>query len=305
MTIPGDSGARPQQISNAITVSLVVLTALFIGLNYTVMKWALDHTTPLALAALRTTVGAPVLLAVAMARRERFPRTREQWWAVWWISLAITTVSSGFLVLGISRLSPGLAAMLSATMPLFTAIIAMLVIAELPGRRGYIGLVVGLFGAICLALPALGSGNTTLGIIFALISSVSWAIGAVLNKRLPGALAISPLMLVALQISFSAVCLHAAVPFLEDWSDTSLNWGLILPLLYAGIPSLAVTFYLFASVLRRAPAIQGAAVAYLTPFFGVLFSWVLVGDRLGRVEMVGGLLVIVGVAVLSSDRKET
>ena len=305
MTIPGNSGARPQQVSNAITVSLVVLTALFIGLNYTVMKWALDHTTPLALAALRTTVGAPVLLAVAMARRERFPRTREQWWAVWWISLAITTVSSGFLVLGISRLSPGLAAMLSATMPLFTAIIAMLVIAELPGRRGYIGLVVGLFGAICLAVPALGSGNTTLGIIFALISSVSWAIGAVLNKRLPGALAISPLMLVALQISFSAVCLHAAVPFLEDWSDTSLNWGLILPLLYAGIPSLAVTFYLFASVLRRAPAIQGAAVAYLTPFFGVLFSWVLVGDRLGRVEMVGGLLVIVGVAVLSSDRKET
>ena len=305
MTIPGDSGARPQQISNAITVSLVVLTALFIGLNYTVMKWALDHTTPLALAALRTTVGAPVLLAVVMARRERFPRTREQWWAVWWISLAITTISSGFLVLGISRLSPGLAAMLSATMPLFTAMIAMLVIAELPGRRGYIGLVVGLFGAICLALPALGSGNTTLGIIFALISSVSWAIGAVLNKRLPGALAISPLMLVALQISFSAVCLHAAVPFLEDWSDTSLNWGLILPLLYAGIPSLAVTFYLFASVLRRAPAIQGAAVAYLTPFFGVLFSWVLVGDRLGRVEMVGGLLVIVGVAVLSSDRKET
>ena len=305
MTIPGDSGARPQQISNAITVSLVVLTALFIGLNYTVMKWALDHTTPLALAALRTTVGAPVLLAVAMARRERFPRTREQWWAVWWISLAITTVSSGFLVLGISRLSPGLAAMLSATMPLFTAMIAMLVIAELPGRRGYIGLVVGLFGAICLALPALGSGNTTLGIIFALISSVSWAIGAVLNKRLPGALAISPLMLVALQISFSAVCLHAAVPFLEDWSDTSLNWGLILPLLYAGIPSLAVTCYLFASVLRRSPAIQGAAVAYLTPFFGVLFSWVLVGDRLGRVEMVGGLLVIVGVAVLSSDRKET
>ena len=305
MTISGDSGARPQQVSNAITVSLVVLTALFIGLNYTIMKWALDHTTPLALAALRTTVGAPVLLAVAIARRERFPRTREQWWAVWWISLAITTVSSGFLVLGISRLSPGLAAMLSATMPLFTAIIAMLVIAELPGRRGYIGLVVGLFGAICLALPALGSGNTTLGIIFALISSVSWAIGAVLNKRLPGALAISPLMLVALQISFSAVCLHAAVPFLEDWSDTSLNWGLILPLLYAGIPSLAVTFYLFASVLRRAPAIQGAAVAYLTPFFGVLFSWVLVGDRLGRVEMVGGLLVIVGVAVLSSDRKET
>ena len=267
------------------------------------MKWALDHTTPLALAALRTSVGAPFLLAIAMFRGEKLPQNRQQWMAVWWISLAITTVSSGFLVLGISRLSPGLAAMLSATMPLFTAIIAVLVLAELPGRRGYLGLLIGLFGAVCLAMPAFGSGNTTLGIVFSLISSISWAVGAVLNKRLPGALEISPLMLVALQITFSAVCLHLAVPFVEDWSDTSMGWGLALPLLYAGIPSLAVTFYLFASVLRRAPAIQGAAVAYLTPFFGVLFSWLLVGDRLGTFEILGGALVVTGVALLSVDRR--
>ncbi|MCH2628157.1 MAG: DMT family transporter [Acidimicrobiales bacterium] len=289
--------------SSSITVALVVLTALLIGLNYTVMKWALDHTTPLALAALRTSVGAPFLLAIAMLRGEKLPQNRQQWMAVWWISLAITTVSSGFLVLGISRLSPGLAAMLSATMPLFTAIIAVIVLTELPGRRGYFGLLIGLFGAVCLAIPAFGSGNTTLGIVFSLISSISWAAGAVLNKRLPGALEISPLMLVALKITFSAICLHLAVPFVEDWSDTSMGWGLALPLLYAGIPSLAVTFYLFASVLRRAPAIQGAAVAYLTPFFGVLFSWLLVGDRLGTFEMLGGALVVTGVALLSVDRR--
>ncbi|HAX04908.1 MAG TPA: hypothetical protein DCX77_04455 [Acidimicrobiaceae bacterium] len=298
-------GANPKSglASNKVTVALVVLTALLIGLNYTVMKWALDHTTPLALAALRTTVGAPFLLAVALLRGEKLPRTRQQWMAVWWISLSITTISSGFLVLGISRLSPGLSAMLSATMPLFTALIAVVVIAEYPGRRGYFGLLIGVIGAVFLAVPAFGSGNTTLGIIFSLISSVSWAAGAVLNKRLPGALEISPLMLVALQITFSAVCLHIAVPFVEDWSETSFTWGLTMPLLYAGIPSLAVTFYLFASVLRRAPAIQGAAVAYLTPFFGVIFSWVLVGNRLGGSEMLGGLLVIVGVAVLSTDRR--
>ncbi len=289
--------------SSSITVALVVLTALLIGLNYTVMKWALDHTTPLALAALRTSVGAPFLLAIAMLRGEKLPQTRQQWMAVWWISLAITTVSSGFLVLGISRLSPGLAAMLSATMPLFTVVIAVVVLAELPGQRGYLGLLIGLFGAVCLAIPAFGSGNTTLGIVFSLISSISWAAGAVLNKRLPGALEISPLMLVALQITFSTICLHLAVPFVEDWSDTSMGWGLVLPLLYAGIPSLAVTFYLFASVLRRAPAIQGAAVAYLTPFFGVLFSWLLVGDRLGTFEMLGGALVVAGVALLSVDRR--
>ena len=58
---------------------------------------------------------------------------------------------------------------------------------------------------------------------------------------------------------------------------------------------------LFATVLRRAPAIQGAAVAYLTPFFGVVFGWFLLGDRFSLVELCGGALVIGGVAVLSTD----
>ena len=289
--------------SDYVTIGLVVLTAFLIGLNYTVLKRALDYTSPLALAALRATIGAPFLLLVAFARGERLPNTRQQWQAVWWISLSITTISSGFLVLAISRLSPGLSAMLSATMPLFTAIIALLVLAERPGRRGHTGLFVGLLGAIFLALPALGSGNTTLGILFSLISSISWALGAVLNKRLPAALEISPLMLVACQILLSALCLHAAVPLVESWSDTEMGWGLVLPLLYAGIPSLAVTFVLFATVLRRAPAIQGAAVAYLTPFFGVLFGWLLVGDRFSGIELSGGVLVIGGVAMLSTDSR--
>ncbi len=287
--------------SDFVTIGLVVLTALLIGLNYTVMKSALDHTSPLALAALRATVGAPFLWVVAIARRERLPSTRQQWLAVWWISLSITTISSGFLVLAISRLSPGLAAMLSATMPLFTAVIAVALLAERPGRRGYTGLLIGLLGAVFLAIPALGSGNTTLGIVFSLISGSSWALGAVLNKRLPAALEISPLMLVTCQISLSALCLHAVVPIIETWSDTDLSWGLVVPLLYASIPSLAITFVLFATVLRRAPAIQGAAVAYLTPFFGVVFGWFLLGDRFSLVELCGGALVIGGVAVLSTD----
>jgi len=93
------------------------------------------------------------------------------------------------------------------------------------------------------------------------------------------------------------------VPLVESWSDTQMGWGLVLPLLYAGIPSLAVTFVLFATVLRRAPAIQGAAVAYLTPFFGVLFGWLLVGDRFSVIELSGGVLVIGGVAMLSTDSR--
>ncbi len=301
MTGPATHGvSRSFQL---VTLSLVVTIAALIGLNYTVMKEALEHTTPLALAALRTSIGGPVLLGIALLRRERLPRTREQWVAIWWISLSITTVSSATLVAGVSRVSAGLAGMLSATMPLFTAVIAVWVLRERPNRMGALGIFLGFVGAVTLAVPAFDSGNTLIGVAFCLIAAVSWALGGVLNKRLPAALEVSPVMLVAVQILMSCVCLHLLVPFLEDWGDTDFGWGLYLPLAYAGIPSLALSFALFATVLRRAPAIQASVAAYLTPVFGVTFGWLLRDERFGVAELMGGALVVVGVLVLSFSNR--
>lgn len=302
-----EAGARPtSRHFHLITLALVFAIAALIGANYTVMKEALDHTTPLALAALRTSVGGPILLAFALLRRERLPRTKDQWLAIWWISLSITTVSSGTLVLGVSRVSAGLAGMLSATMPLLTAVIAIWVLRERPNRVGALGISLGFVGALILALPAFEGGNTLIGVLFVITASLMWAIGGVLNKRLPAALEVSPVMLVAVQIMMSCICLHLVVPFFEDWGDTEFGWGLWLPLLYAGIPALAISFALFATVLRRAPAIQASASAYLTPVFGVAFGWLIRDERFGAVELLGGALVVLGVVLLSfSGRHKT
>ena len=193
--------------------------------------------------------------------------------------------------------------MLVSTMPLFTALIAIALLKELPGALGISGVGIGLVGAVVLAVPALGTGNTTLGVCIILISSISWALGAVLNKKQLAALEISPTMLVAMQILMSCICLHLVVAFFGGWEGTTWGWGLYWPLLYAGIPSLAVSFVLFATVLRRAPAIQGAAVAYLTPLFGVFFGWVIRGERFGIIEVLGGALVIFGVVAVSCDSR--
>jgi len=297
--VTGGATSDGSRAFHLVTLALVISIAALIGLNYSVMKGALDHTTPLALAALRTSVGGPVLLAFALLRRERFPRTRDQWLAIWWISLTITTISSGTLVLGVSRVSAGLAGMLSATMPLFTAVIAVWVLRERPNRIGALGIGVGFVGASVLALPAFDSGNTLAGVGFLLIATVMWAIGGVLNKRLPAALEVSPVMLVAMQIMMSCVCLHLAVPVFEDWSDTDFVPGLLWPLVYAGVPALAVSFALFATVLRRAPAIQASVAAYLTPVFGVTFGWLIRDERFGVLELLGGALVVIGVLTLS------
>jgi probable blue pigment (indigoidine) exporter len=290
------------QRANLINLGLVTLIAALIGLNYSVMKAALDDTTPLALAALRTSVGGPVLLAFAFARGERLPNTKAQWLAIWWISLSITTVSSGTLVIGVSKLSAGLTGMLSATMPLFTAVFAIWLLRERPGRLGVAGVLIGFFGAIVLAWPAFDAGNTAIGVFWIMIAASTWAIGGVLNKLQPAALEVAPVMLVGVQIMMSCVCLHMAVLVFEDWGDTTFSFGLFGLLAYAGIPALALSFLLFTTVLRRAPAIVASVSAYLTPLFGVFFGWIIRDERFGLIEIVGGVLILTGIVVLTVSR---
>jgi drug/metabolite transporter (DMT)-like permease len=65
---------------------------------------------------------------------------------------------------------------------------------------------------------------------------------------------------------------------------------------------MAVPFSLVATVLRRAPAYQGAAVAYLIPIFGLLASWLVRGEPLAPLELAGGTMVIGGVVLVNRPR---
>ncbi len=102
----------------------------------------------------------------------------------------------------------------------------------------------------------------------------------------------------------SATMLLPFALVVEGTADTEWGMGLLLPLLYAAIPANAVTFSLMATVVRRATPTVAASTAYLIPLFGVFFSWVLRGERLGGVELIGGVLVIVGVyAVVTANTR--
>ena len=62
---------------------------------------------------------------------------------------------------------------------------------------------------------------------------------------------------------------------------------------------MAVTFALMATIIRHAPAAQAALPAYLIPVFGVFLAWLIRGEHLDPIELVGGALVVAGVFVLS------
>jgi drug/metabolite transporter (DMT)-like permease len=288
-----------------VLVTIVVVAAL-IGGNFTALKYALDHAEPFTVAALRTVIGGTFLVALAIGRGERFPTDRTVLARIFVVGFSITTVSSALLVFGVNRIPAGFASLMSSTMPLFTATLSLVLLHVRIRPLGVLGLVIGFAGTAVLASPALDGGGELVGAVALLLSALAWAFGTVFMKWKDFS-AVSPIMLVGVQLWMSAVLLAPFAVAVEGTDGTDWSIGLLVPLLYAAIPANAVTFALIATVVRRATPTQAAATAYLIPLFGVFFGWLIRDEVLGRVELVGGLLVVAGVAVVvtaasSADR---
>lgn len=280
-------------------LAAIVLVAVLIGGNYSMLKFALDHTTPIALAAMRVTLGGSALLAFAFWRGERLPSDRRDWLNIAAVSFSITTCSSGLLILGVNRVSAGVAALISGTLPFFTALLALALLRARVPRLGVIGLAVGLGGTLVLSSPALGGDSSLAGVLLLVAAVVAWAFGTVYMKW-QDFTRVSPVMLVGIQLYMSALVLIPTALIVEGTGDIDWSLGLLWPVLYAAIPANAVTFALLATVVARATPTQAAATAYLIPMFGVFFGWLLRDERLGGIELLGGGLVVVGVYLVVS-----
>ncbi|MEM7271774.1 MAG: EamA family transporter [Actinomycetota bacterium] len=291
-------------MTSRLVLATIVVIALLIGGNFTALKFALDHTTPLLLAGMRTVIGSSFLIGLALLRGERLPTRPRDLANIFAVSLSITTISSGLLVMGVSRVTAGLASLIAGTMPLFTAVLTVVLLRTTVSRTGVIGLAVGFVGTVVLASPSLGGSSAAVGVGLLVLSALAWAFGNVYMKWQDFS-SVSPVMLVGVQLAMSASVLIPVALVAEGTADTDWSTGLLYPLLYAAIPANAVTFALLATVATRATPTQAAASAYLVPVFGVTFGWLIRDERLGLAEGLGGILIVVGVYLVVTAAART
>ncbi|MEM9746043.1 MAG: EamA family transporter [Actinomycetota bacterium] len=300
----GSSTPPPAALRSTSVLLLVGLIAALIGLNFTIIKFALDDTTPLLLAGMRTVIGGTALLSFAVIRGERLPTTARDLAKILVVSFSITTVSSAFLILGIDRVPAGVGSLISSTMPLFTALLSFGLLRTRMSGAAAAGLVVGFAGTAVLASPSLSGDAAAVGIGLLVLSAIAWAFGTVF-MRWKDFSHLSPIVIVGVQLYMSAAVLIPTALIVEGTADTEVTGRLVGAVLYAAIPANAVTFALMAYVTQRASPTQAAASAYLIPVFGVLFAWLLRDEVLGTTEFAGGVLVVIGVYLVVSRPART
>jgi len=295
------STGSDQHTSQVTILVMVVLIAVLIGANYSVMQLALRHTSPLMLTGMRLAIGGVALLGFTRWRGDTLPRDPHVLLGIFFVSLCVTTLSSMTLVTGVSLVPAGVAALLSSLVPVWTAVLAFGLLNERLSRLAVVGVIVGLFGAVVLSSPAIEGETSLAGILILGLSGLAWAAGIVVLRwwDFEG---VGPVMITTVQLLMSTVVVVPIALLVEGTGETDFGLSLLVPLLYAAIPALALTFALMARVTVDGSATQAASVAYLTPVFGVLFAWVIRANRLSPAEWIGGALLVIGVVLVTSAR---
>lgn len=276
----------------------VMLTAMAIcfGGTWVPAAIAVDAVPPFAIAAVRFAIAAVLLYAWArLANRPLTPMRRSDWPMV--VGLGLTAVAGyNWLFLTGLTLAPASdgAIIVPGLAPIFTAVLAGLLLGERLGARGFAGLAVAAVGLLLVVTPGSAAGSDRLlGDALFVGGAVLWGVYSVLARR-------ASARFNAVSVSLYGIAFGTAVLIPLAVLEGGLGTLATAPIeAIAGIGYLAVfgtvgAFVLLNLGVARLGAARASAFALLVPVVGVLSSVAVLGDELGPLTVLGGVIVLAG-----------
>lgn len=234
------------------------------------------------------------------------PVGRRQWLSCAVIGIALLLGGNGLVMLAEERVASGIAAVVIALVPIWTALIGLLVGRErLPGVA-VTGLAVGFLGAAVLANPTSADHLSLAGVALLLVATLSWAFGSYYAKsaRVPR----RPLVMTAMEMLCGGAALVVAGLLRGEVADLDLGavgWTAWAGAAYLVVFGSMLAFTAYAWLLRNARLSLVTTYAYVNPAVAVLLGALFLGERLTGQTLVASALILVGVGLVVSGRPVT
>jgi hypothetical protein len=289
---------------------LMLLPFALWGTAMAAMRPLLDTASPLLVASLRLLPAGALLLLVArlLGRSWQVERGDLAWLLLF--AAVDATLFQGLLARGLTQTGAGLGSVLIDSQPLLVALLARSLYGEEINPVGWVGLLIGLLGILCLGLPpellrhwwlegpeALGVRAWSHGEAWMLAAAAAMAVGTVLSRR--ACRSSDPLVVTGwhMLIGGLPLLLAAAVatpPLLPPWSGG--DWALMA---YASVFGSALAYGLFFWFATRGDLTGFTALTFLTPVFALLCGMVLLQERLRPLQWLGVVLALVSVLLIN------
>jgi drug/metabolite transporter (DMT)-like permease len=273
--------------------------SLLWGGSFFFAKIAVLELPPLTIALGRVGIAAAILLTLARATGIALPATLPDWRPYALMGLLNNVLPFTLLFWGQTHIPSGLAAILNATTPLFTVLVAHVATAdEKLNAARLAGLAAGLAGVVVMIGPDVlrDLGANVLAQLACLLAAISYAFAGVYGRRFRGE---SALRVAAGQLIASSIILALPVALIDrPWILPLPSGRAIAALVALAALSTALGYLIYFRLLARAGATNVLLVTFLIPVSAILLGTLVLGEELAPRHLAGMAAIALGLAAI-------
>lgn len=278
---------------------LMLALSVLWGASFLFIRMAVAEIAPIPLVLARVVLAAAILWAVVLLRGLDLPRTPASWAAFAGMGILNNVIPFSLLFWAQQHLTTGLAAVLNATTPLWTVLLAHWLTSDermLP--RKVVGVLIGLAGVGVMIGPA---ATQDLGAAFwaelAVIgAALSYGFAGIFGRRFKGS---PPLMTATGQLTMSSLML--ALPVLvmaPPWAMPMPSPTAVMAVVALAALSTALAYIMYFRILAKAGASNASLVTQLVPVSAMLLGAIVLAEPVTTRQLLGMAAIAVGLAVI-------
>lgn len=290
--------AAPAPAAARTALAFATCTVIW-GSTFLFISIGNDTVPPMWAATLRLAIAALVMVALVLALGRGFPRGPALRAAAWY-GLFQFGLNLPLLYWGQLSVPSGLAAVVYASIPITSALIARAFGIERLDALKLTGALVALGGVVILFAGQLGARVTALPLLAIFLATVFAALGSTMLKRGPRQ---DPLAANAVGATVGApACLLASL-VLREARPLPTQWVQLYPILYLAIVGSVIAFVVFAWLLNHWDVSTIAFIGVMVPVIAVALGALVRQEEFRREHVAGSILVLAGVLIaIASDR---
>jgi len=286
----------PRPAFNWLPLAIAVFCLLW-SFAFVAGKIGVTYCPPLILLAARFSLAGILILGIAALRGEGWLSWRDTLvFAL--IGLANNALYLGLGYTGLKTVSAGLGGLIVSANPVFTAVLAALLLNEQLTWRKVAGLVLGILGVGLIVWHRMSVGTDSLhGILFTLASLASIVVGTILFKLLApkGSLWIGN----GVQNLAAGVVLIPIALSLSSLGDIVPNGRLLGAFAFLTLGGSILAYVIWFHLLRVCGATAASAYHFLMPPLGMLFAFLVLGEHVEFRDLLGIVPVALGIYLVT------
>lgn len=272
-------------------ILLIIITTLIMGTSFPVGKIGMGYAPPFLLMGLRYILAGSVMALVL--RKRPLPRRWQAWVKIILIGLFQSAGVMGCVYYSMNWISSSESAIITFTNPLLVIVFSAMLYGITYRFSQWIGVIVGFAGILFTFGWHI---SFTPGTWIGLCGAISFAISTLLIKR--WGKHFDTFVLTSYQMLAGGLLLLLLSLWVEEPHFTVTTVS-VLSLFYLTLICSIVQFSLWFYLLQNSDPAQTSSFLFLAPFFGVLSSWVMLGEQIQWFVGAGGMLIGVGIYLVN------